>query len=424
MSTLLHEIPRRELFAELINAAGGQVVEDRFVQRPAVFDSINRDSLEASPTFFKIFERTQIDTTLPFDHQLAEWLCWITNGNFNDPKILEEGAHNYVHRIAKTYNHHSVVGNSFVPITIMGVSVDAVAELLAHRTGWAGRTTSRACLTMEDPLYRVMGPPLASLTECQDEIARIREFIEFKKSWPTAPRETSYGRKESRRRLDLGAATVMMTIGMTIPEWSWLLSGRMKSQGNEAEVRELAYLICQALREQEVFCHVIKPPEEYGWKDTSQSPQIHTLSQIQEFEALLSRLNLREKRLLEFGAGSGVLSALVCACQPRLLRSYELEVGICSFQNKRFELIEQDPTQADLSYLDESWGIISNPPYSELPFIRDVIEQKGIKNVILMVGEEHLADFPGYTFEFVLPGNAFNPPASGRHFILRKGFNS
>jgi hypothetical protein len=253
---------RRELFSHLIQMGGGQVLEDRFVIEPAVFDCFDRSSIRPSATFSAMLEYCQLDTSQPAEHQLAQWMCMLTYGNFGDAKILEEGLPSYVHRVAADYNHVSVYGQSFVPITIMGVSVEILVELLSHRAGWVGRLTTSATKAQDDPLYRVLG----TADEREFEMKFINDFLKWRESAIGGnPKESAYGKKESSNRMNLGVKAISLTIGLTLVEWSWILSGRIPKSGNEEEVRDLAHRICCVLRKNEMYRDVIKPPEDYGW---------------------------------------------------------------------------------------------------------------------------------------------------------------
>lgn len=156
----------------------------------------------------------------------------------------------------------------------------------------------------------------------------------------------------------------------------------------------------------------------------------HMLVNTKAYKELLERYDLSKSIVIEFGAGDGALTELIFSAQPKKVIAYELNKVLAEKLKKRFnnnallEIRVADFTKEDFSYLkNNSYVIISNPPYSTIPFLFKVINAFKIENVILMCSPRKKEQyFQDYQLEFILDGEGFTPQARGEHLVIRKGF--
>jgi 8-oxo-dGTP pyrophosphatase MutT (NUDIX family) len=154
--------------------------------------------------------------------------------------------------------------------------------------------------------------------------------------------------------------------------------------------------------------------------------QQHMLKSLGEYRAFLSRINLVGRVVVEVGVGTGALTVLILAWNPDLVIGYEIDRSLpCPVASPLFDLRTEDFASADLSYVDARHCLIANPPYSLLTTIGSLVngDDRCFDDVILMVPEDRIHQFPGFRAEFTLSGGDFDPPASGRHAVTRRGFS-
>ena len=153
--------------------------------------------------------------------------------------------------------------------------------------------------------------------------------------------------------------------------------------------------------------------------------ELHVLtSGTREYRSTLSSLGLEGRFVLEVGAGTGVLTQWILDCDPAFVVAYEILPGLCTLRDPRLDLREQDFLQADLSFLEEkSYALVCNPPYALLPYLyHQVIQRYTLADVLIMSSRKKASLFEGFEEAFSLSGDCFNPPTSGDHVVLRRGF--
>ena len=151
----------------------------------------------------------------------------------------------------------------------------------------------------------------------------------------------------------------------------------------------------------------------------------HMLVDISAYRTYLWSLDLKARRVLEVGVGTGRLTQIILERHTRSILGYEIEPNMCTMiQSKIVTIIYQDFKEADLSFLRNSdYCIISNPPYGLLPYIREVIDTYEVKDCILMVPESKLSWFPDFQTVFTLNERAFMPITDPcTHHVIQKGF--
>lgn len=159
----------------------------------------------------------------------------------------------------------------------------------------------------------------------------------------------------------------------------------------------------------------VEPPQ----KDPVRSLEQHMLRDTSAHATLLARLDLKGRTIVEFGAGTGVLTKLILDAGVGRVDAYEIEPDLCRLSHPNLLLLEKDAREAI-----HTWGsgVISNPPYDLLEFIRSWVEKYGVADVILLIPEKARDLYLDYVVEATLPGTAFEPVSKGNHLLIRKGF--
>ena len=153
----------------------------------------------------------------------------------------------------------------------------------------------------------------------------------------------------------------------------------------------------------------------------------HMLKNTTQYSELLKSIRydrLKLTTILELGVGTGILTQLILKHTPYNVKGIEIEPHAL-LKTEQVELMICDMKTVNYSFLNDSvYGIISNPPYCCLEFIRKLIDKYNVKNVILMVPDSKLVLFPEFDIMFILNHRDFDPPASidSQHFVIKKGF--
>lgn len=150
--------------------------------------------------------------------------------------------------------------------------------------------------------------------------------------------------------------------------------------------------------------------------------QQHMLNNKMLYDSILSPSTIEGKKILELGVGTAMLTNLICKYNPEKIRGYEIDESFSSFIPKDVEMIYGDFTQEDFSFIDDSWVVISNPPYETLGFIEEKILSK-TKNAIIMIPEKRMRDYSNMGFGKFLTfeGKDFYPPSKGEHLVVARG---
>lgn len=151
----------------------------------------------------------------------------------------------------------------------------------------------------------------------------------------------------------------------------------------------------------------------------------HFLSYFSIHRSALQSLPLRDRSVLEIGAGNGELTALILEQDVAHVAAFEIDKGLCKISDSRLKLYEQDVQHPGILTPFEGWTLIANPPYSLLGFIIDQMTALRINDALLLIPERALPDFEALGFRLFaeLPGNAFTPASTGRHFLVARGFD-
>lgn len=133
---------------------------------------------------------------------------------------------------------------------------------------------------------------------------------------------------------------------------------------------------------------------------------------------------IRDRNVLELGCGSGVLTRLLLDAGAGKVLGYEIDPTLCQVHDPRFELLISDYTDIQIDTL-RNYCLVANPAYTTLDAIIKAV-LPFVSDVILMVPEDRLSEFYalGFRKQFELSGSAFDPPATGRHCVVLRGFDS
>lgn len=162
--------------------------------------------------------------------------------------------------------------------------------------------------------------------------------------------------------------------------------------------------------------------------------QQHMLVTKGPYSDLLHSIQLCGRIVIEIGVGTGQLTKLILENNPEKIIGYEIDPNFSDSVSdslkgvnllSKLELIIADFLQADLSFVNPTHCLISNPPYDLLKQIAPLVtgENSIFHDVILMVPEKKLGLFPDFKIAFTLNENDFDPPTKpGKHIVIIKGF--
>lgn len=144
------------------------------------------------------------------------------------------------------------------------------------------------------------------------------------------------------------------------------------------------------------------------------SHQQHFLTTFAAYQALVNTLPLAGRTVLDIGMGHGEVTRLLLAAGAEHVIGFEIDPSLPDVADPRVEVIIGDIRQ------QEDAAVVSNPPYDLLPYLLDLFERKRIEDVVLMTPPSKVP--AGFTTVFELGVHAFDPPATGRHLVIKKGF--
>ncbi len=147
----------------------------------------------------------------------------------------------------------------------------------------------------------------------------------------------------------------------------------------------------------------------------------HFLKNAKSYQNLLLSKGLGSQKIIEIGVGQGELTTLIHACNPTLIKGYEIDKSLRPATLDKLELIYQDILTADLSFLTSGdYYLISNPPYCLLPEIKErIIDRYPFKGIIMMVSEKYRPLFPDLEIALTFTPENFDPPTKPtNHYVL------
>ena len=152
----------------------------------------------------------------------------------------------------------------------------------------------------------------------------------------------------------------------------------------------------------------------------------HMLGNTAQYKQALQNV-IENRKVLELGVGTGVLTELLLDVGAKQIVGFEIQEGLCQIQDERFSLVIADYTKycGSSFYNDETgYCLVANPAYSTLENIKTNI-LPFLTNAILMIPGRELTSFQelGFRELFSLEGDSFQPPATGKHHVMIRGFS-
>lgn len=155
----------------------------------------------------------------------------------------------------------------------------------------------------------------------------------------------------------------------------------------------------------------------------------HMIKDMTEYGALLRSLHLDGQVVVELGVGTGSLTQAILAQNPARVIGYEIEASVVPADvanDTRVDMRIADFTKEDFSYLSGlSYVFASNPPYSQLPFIKEFLEKYPPDVLVMMVSEKKKRDlFPDDEVALRFRAEDFVPPTRGGHVVILRSRTS
>lgn len=149
----------------------------------------------------------------------------------------------------------------------------------------------------------------------------------------------------------------------------------------------------------------------------------HMIRDMTDYERLLGSLDIRSRTVVEFGVGTGLLTRAILAQSPAKVIGYEIDPSLVPGDlagHPSLDLRMKDFTNENFGFLDgTSYAFISNPPYSELAFIRDLIDRHPPEILVMMVSAKKKdIYFPDDEVALNFSPDDFAPPTRGGHVVI------
>ena len=149
----------------------------------------------------------------------------------------------------------------------------------------------------------------------------------------------------------------------------------------------------------------------------------HFLKLTKPYEDLLKSIPLKDQNIMEIGVGTGALTQLIHACNPRLINGFEIDTSLVPPPIPSLDLIYDDILTTNLDFLESGeFYLISNPPYCILPQIKErIIDRYPFKGIIMMVSQKYRPLFPDMTIALTFDHTDFIPETKPtQHHVLCK----
>jgi hypothetical protein len=130
-----------------------------------------------------------------------------------------------------------------------------------------------------------------------------------------------------------------------------------------------------------------------------------SLRETRPHRDLLARLDIEGRLVVDLGVGHVEITDLILERRPSRLIACDEDA-----QTAGAELLSRDLSSMGL--LPENCIVISNPPSDVLQHVLDVLDRSRVRDVLMMVAENHTNEIAARGFEVVfrLEADAFEPP--------------
>lgn len=215
MSKLKHTI--------LVNT-GAEIEDDIFITKPGIC-IIG----ETKVSDFKMFDNTK-DDYIELGGIGAK-ICYMS----------EKSSEELCDDMSK-YGHYSIYNGIYVTFLIVGVSIESMLELLAHRESTSSRQTTSKTNSQNMPYYRIQGT--REQMNLQKEF--ILEHLKLKKIYEERFKQTNQI-PEFFNMLDVSCKCGCFEYTMSLKDFRKTITSRISKFGNETEVRYIFLNILELL---------------------------------------------------------------------------------------------------------------------------------------------------------------------------------
>ena len=216
----------REKISELIKLAGGEVIDNRYVIKPAVI-MISKTVNMIPDDIATLFRLTDDNK------QLAELNARITFMNFNDKK------EDYVEDIINVKKHQSILSNIHLGFLVAGIKGETLLEFASSSADISRQTTSRT-ISADDTLYAVS----------EDDIPYVQEYLKLREKYlEDHPDKNDKDEIEKRNEFNLFTKAMSFTISMSLYDWVYYVDKKI-IQDYEYELKSICLEIRELIRKE------------------------------------------------------------------------------------------------------------------------------------------------------------------------------
>lgn len=151
----------------------------------------------------------------------------------------------------------------------------------------------------------------------------------------------------------------------------------------------------------------------------------HFLNTPSILQEVLRTLQRQGRTVLEFGAGQGAITRLLLNEGVAEIHAFELDEALWPHLQLPRVIVHGGDLQ-QLRVLPE--GVhpcsVSAPPYSCLPHLVHILDLHGVWDVVTFAPRSKVMDLldAGFRVAQRISGSCFDPPSTGEHCILVRGF--
>lgn len=231
----------REKMVALVEASGGIVTENLFVEKPGVMVLSTQDAVSEGAKI--VFNKMHIWSGQSPEDQLAEFIARITYFSFPNDAHDSESASKHLHTLLRNSGHTSPyeVAKLRPNVLVAGIAIETMLEIIANKYA-IGRICSSRTDAMKNPLFRIPNAP----PSLQEKIRSfIRETEKIHTVFNNALHRENFGAltaKDQKEIINMGHSGYKagyMVIAADVDFWNQKLERRLadKIDGVELELR-------------------------------------------------------------------------------------------------------------------------------------------------------------------------------------------
>lgn len=135
---------------------------------------------------------------------------------------------------------------------------------------------------------------------------------------------------------------------------------------------------------------------------------------------LIKKINIKNKKIIEIGSGTGMLSQVIIEKEPSSLDLFEIDESLFNpfYTEERVNYYNINLLNIDFNKYQDNI-IISAPPYSLMEFLSKKLKEENIKFILLLT-KRYFHLFEDYEILGNLTGVDFNPTPNTKtsHFLI------